>query len=415
MVAPAAMGWIYALARVWDAISDPMAGYLSDRTRSRIGRRRPWLFASVAPLAIAPLLLWSPPESLTGFSLIGWLLLAILFYETAATILIVPHFALGAELSMDHHERTGVFAYRQVAWAIGFFLCVGAMQVITHADDKREAALALAILTGATAAVLVLASAFQIREPTSNVGRGARRSFQAARDVLANRHSRLLVVILLIESLGTATLGIMAPYYMQYVIGDEGAYPLMLLFHFVPSLLVIPVGVALSRRFGKKNLWAASMSCSGLAFGATVFLGEGDLAWVLFFVMGTGIGTGIGAVVGPSVQADIVDFDEYRTGERKEGAYFAILNFVRKAASGITGALAGFALQLVGFEPNMEQSGATRLIIRLLYGGMPFLGMAIGVALFYFRFELDEEEHRRIRTELDARSSKLDPRDSSAR
>jgi GPH family glycoside/pentoside/hexuronide:cation symporter len=111
-------------------------------------------------------------------------------------------------------------------------------------------------------------------------------------------------------------------------------------------------------------------------------------------------------MVGPSVQADIVDYDELVTGERKEGMYFATLNFVRKAASAITGFLTGLALQWVGFVPNIEQTETTKLAIRSLQALFPFASFALGLALF-LRFRLGESEHARIRAQLARRARAL--------
>lgn len=404
LIAPAAMGLIFAVARIWDAISDPLAGYLSDRTQTRFGRRRPWLFASVVPFALVPVMVWSPPAFLEGPWLIVWMLVGIILYETVLTIFYVPHMALGGELSMDHHERTRVFAFRQVSWSIGFFACVGAVYLLTAAADKRTMAFLLSGAGGLAAAVFILFGAMRLREHASHMGRGGNSPYSAFADVMRNPPARMLIFVYLIESLGIATLGIMAPYLMQYVIKAESAYSLMLLFHFVPSLLVVPLGVVLARRYGKKLVWGVAMLISAFAYGANFFAGEGDVAWVMFWVMGTGIGTGIAQVVGPSLQADVIDYDEHRTGERKEGAYYALWNFVRKAAAGITGALTGLALQFTGFEPNIEQTQGTLIAISFLYAGVPALAMTVSALLFFTRFRFDEADHRRIRAELDERN-----------
>lgn len=402
-IAPAAMGIIYGLARGWDAISDPMAGYLSDRTRSGIGRRRPWLYASALPMALVPLMLWNPPAMLDGIALIMWTAVAILLYETAITIWLVPHAALGAELTMAHHERTRVFAYRHFAWTIGFLLAVGSVHLLTVSEDRRATAFMLSALAGGGAALLIAVGTAKVRERLDHVGRGGKRPFTAFADVMKNRHARLLVLVFLIENLGTASLGILAPYFMQYIMHEESAYSLLLLSHFIPMILIIPVGVWLSRRFGKKNIWFISILFSAAAYVGKFFAGPGELIYLLAVTMGTGIGTGIGSVVGPSVQADVVDCDEHETGERKEGTYFAFWNFIRKGAAGITAVLTGVLLQAAGFVPNMEQSEATLMTIRVIYTVFPAVSLTIGALVFYYRFDLTEEEHARIRAELDTR------------
>ena len=106
LIPPAAMGFIFGASRIWDAISDPVAGYLSDRTRHRSGRRRPWIFVSIFPIGAAYLMAWSPPASLTGDSLILWMGVGVFGFYSAMTIFIVPHMSLGAELTADYHDRS---------------------------------------------------------------------------------------------------------------------------------------------------------------------------------------------------------------------------------------------------------------------------------------------------------------------
>ena len=404
-IAPAAMGLIFGAARIWDAVSDPMAGFLSDRTESRLGRRRPWLYASALPLAIVPYLLWNPPTLLDGMLLIAWTTVAILLYETAITVWFVPHSALGAELSMAHHERTRVFAYRQFAWYVGFLVCVGALHLLTVSEDRRATALMISIFAGGGAGVLILFGTAKVRERLDHVGRGARNPIKAIRDVMVNRYARLLILVFLIENIGTASLGILAPYFMQYIMHEEkrllaaAALPLRAhhSHHSRRGLAVAP--------FGKKHVWFVAMLFSAGAYVGKFFAGPGELVYLLAVTMATGIGTGIGTVVGPSVQADVVDCDEFETGERKEGSYFAIWNFVRKGAAGLVAALTGILLQWAGFEPNVEQSEGTLMTIRVLYTVLPAVMLTLGALVFLFRFDLTEEEHARIRARLDAREA----------
>ena len=405
LIAPAAMGLIFGAARIWDAVSDPMAGYLSDRTESRFGRRRPWLYASVLPMAVVPYLLWNPPGLLDGMLLIAWTTVAILLYETAITVWFVPHSALGAELSMAHHERTRVFAYRQFAWYVGFLVCVGALHLLTVSEDRRGTALMISLLAGGGAGLLILFGTARVRERLEHVGRGARNPIKAIKDVLVNRYARLLILVFLIENIGTASLGILAPYFMQYIMHEESAYSLLLLSHFIPTILIIPAAVWLSRRFGKKTVWFIAMLFSAGAYVGKFFAGPGELIYLLTVTMATGIGTGIGTVVGPSVQADVVDFDEYETGERKEGSYFAIWNFIRKGAAGLVAALTGILLQWAGFEPNVEQSEGTLMTIRVLYTVLPAVMISVGALVFLLRFDLTEEAHASVRAKLDAREA----------
>jgi GPH family glycoside/pentoside/hexuronide:cation symporter len=170
----------------------------------------------------------------------------------------------------------------------------------------------------------------------------------------------------------------------------------------IPSALSVPLWIWASRRFGKKRLWIFSTVAAALGFGAMIFVGEGSVILISVLAAMLGFTSGAGAVVAPSIQADVIDYDELKTGQRKEGAYFAAWNFVYKLATGITLILTGIVLEAAGFAPNQAQTESAQTALRVLYALFP-LGCYLAGAALLTRFRLDEREHARIRLELDAR------------
>ena len=409
LIAPAAMGTIFGLSRVWDAISDPIAGYLSDRTRLRSGRRRPWIFISMFPIGLAYWMLWSPPASLSAGELTAWMAIGVFGFYSAMTIFIVPHMSLGAELTSDYHDRSRIFGIRHIGWTVGSILALAGMAALIQAEGisieaSRRTAEQLAIGVAVFTAVLVGLAALRLRERPEFQGRGAARPFAAFADVWKNRHARLLLAVTLVENLGGATIGILTLYVSEYIVGDANLAPVFILCYMVPSVASVPLWLPLSRRIGKKRLWLASQLLTGFSFGGMFFLGHGDVYLISFLAMSAGFAAGAGGTIAPSIQADVIDYDEYRTGERKEGAYFSAWNFVFKLAYGFTLMLTGYVLQLSGFEPNVEQSDQVKFALRCLYGAFPFACYVGGAALIS-RFSLDEDAYDRIRSELNARKS----------
>ena len=403
LISPGAIGAIFFVSRLWDAASDPIAGFLSDRTRSRLGRRRPWIAAAIIPICGVYVMMWSPPEALQGGSLVGWMAVGVIGFYTAMTIFIVPHTALGAELTDSYHDRTRIFGYRHVIWSLGSIIAVGGMQVLIDAKDARATAQEMSLIVSGITAGLLLITVISIRERPEFQGRGEN-PLHSFRDVLRNRHARLLLVIFLIENLGGATIAVLTFYVAKYIIMRPDLTAYFVMAYMVASICFVGMWLPLSRRFGKKRLWMTSMLLTAVSFGGMFFLSEGSIYLIGILAALGGTAAGCGAMVGPSIQADVIDYDEYMTGERKEGAYFAAWNFVYKSATGITIMSTLWVLDIVGFMPNVEQTENVRLAIRSLYSIAPLCCYLLGTILLN-RFSLDEKEHARIRRELDDRTA----------
>jgi len=402
LIGPGVMGTIFGLSRIWDAISDPVAGFLSDRSRARMGRRRAWMLASVLPLVVFTVMLWSPPQDLGATALKVWVALSLFACYTAVTMFGIPHEALGAELSQSYHARTPIFAVRHIVGMGGFLLGVGALYLMEVSQDKRATAFLIAVGGMTGSAALILFAVAWLRERPEYQGRGAQNLQHSMRDVYRNPHAKLLLAVFFIENLGSAVLMVLLPYFTHYIMDAEGMTAPILLAYALPNVLFTPAWVWLARRFGKKPLWVFSMAMLTCAFGGIFFVQEGDLVLLFALSLLAGLGGGCGAVVGPSIQADVIDWDELHTGERKEGAYFAGWNLARKLAGGAAIAITGLFLQFSGYEANAVQSEETQLVIRLLFSAFPFACHVVAIALL-LRFDLDEHEHTRIRGILDTR------------
>jgi GPH family glycoside/pentoside/hexuronide:cation symporter len=403
LIAPGVMGVVYGCSRLWDAVSDPIAGHLSDGTRSRLGRRRSWMLASVLPLVGGLYLTWCPPVGLEGSALVAWVGGGVFLFYTGTTIFTIPHDSFGAELTSDYHERTRVFAVKTAVATLGSLAAIGGLALLIRSDEPRMAAAWLVAGVSCALVLFIGIAVLRLRERPENQGRGGQDLRQSLRDVLANPHAVPLLGAFFIENLGTATLAVMAPFVLEYVFSMKEQTPVFIGVYFLPTLFGIPLWVWLSRRVGKRRLWLFAVGLLAFAFSGLAFVQQGQ-AWLMFTLATiAGVGGGCGQVVGPSIQADIIDWDELRTGERKEGAYFAVWNFMRKSAYGLAAMGSGLLLGAIGFVPNAEQSETTQLGMRVLFGLVPGLCYVLGFFALR-RLRLDEAEHTEIRRELDARA-----------
>jgi Na+/melibiose symporter-like transporter len=399
----AVMGTILLFGRgIWDAVADPIAGYLSDRTNTRLGRRRPWMLASALPLGLAFVLLWAAPRDASSTYTIVWMSIMVVAFYSSSTVLIIPHTALGAELTDSYHDRTRIFGGRHVVTTLGSFAAIAGLVALQRSTNERSTVLWLAGAAGLATALATVWTVVRMRERPEFQGRGSDHPYRAFRDVLINPHARLLLLVFGIESLGAATIGVLTPYVAQYVVKRPEIGPPAIAVYMVANIAFVPVWLPLSRRFGKKSLWLASMLLTAVSFGSMIFLYENAVLLMTVLAFAAGTAASCGAMMGPSIQADVIDWDEHSTGERKEGSYFAAWNFVFKLATGLTQALTGFVLTFSGYVPNGDQTAAVKFTILALYGLFPMACYVIG-ALLFARFRLDEAGYAEIRTELDAR------------
>jgi GPH family glycoside/pentoside/hexuronide:cation symporter len=401
LIAPAAAGALIGVGRLWDAVSDPLAGYWSDRTRTRFGRRRPWLFAGIPLMAISSVMVWSPPASLGETGTIVWLAVSLWLFYTAYTIYTVPHMSLGAELTDDFHERSRVFGAQRMAFVFGMLFAFGGIQVASNAEDERAGALMVAMVAACVATALLSTSPIFLKERPGRIGRGSDSPYGAFRDVFRNRNARVLLGAWLAEGIGGGALGVLAPFMTEYIVERSDLIGVVPAFFVIPSVLAIPVWVRLSHTYGKRTVWRMAAVGSCLFFAMTFFVGAGDLTTLCALLVGAGACFGCGGAIGQSMLADVIDWDELQSGQRKEGAYAAAWGFAIKMSVGVVIVLVGIVLQVAGFQPDVEQAASAELALRGLFAGLPVL--AFGGSLLLLRwYTLDADEHARIVTELDA-------------
>jgi GPH family glycoside/pentoside/hexuronide:cation symporter len=409
LIAPAVMGAIFSASRLINAISDPLIGHISDRTRSRFGRRRFWMLASVLPTAALFYMIFVQPAGMSGGALTAWMTVAIIGYYIAINFCFIPHLSLGAELSNDAHQRNRLFGFRYAGYTFGSVLALFSLQIFLTAEQRGPAAVqsvvgGVAIVTGLGFAALVAFASMSLKEKAEYAGTVQTSFFSAFAHVWRNPHARLLLIVTFIENVGFAAITVLTLYVTEYVVERPLLSVILILTYMAPGAIFAPLWSRVARRVGKVRLWMYSMIATGLAFGGLfpILYFGGSLQLPGFFVMLfiAGLAAGCGGSVGPSVQSDVIDYDELLTGERKEGTYFAAWDFVFKSAYGVMLLLTGFILQATGFVPNAAQPPAAELAMILLYSIFPLICYLIGAWIFS-KFSLDEKAHAEILRDMD--------------
>lgn len=384
LLAPGLVGLILAVGRVWDAISDPLAGYGSDRTRGRFGRRRPWLAAAAPVAALSFIALWSPPAGVAASAgaLTLWTALALFVVTTGFTAWSVPHQAWAVELSSSEQARTRLFGVRFAVALVGAALSFGGMQFVGNADDPRAAAAALSWALGAAMVLLLLVPPLALRERVGGQTAALAPPYRAYADVLASPRLRRLLAVWFFAQMGMSAQGIVAPYMARYVFARPELMGVLPALFIGPLVVSIPVWVWAAGRFGPRRVWLVAMALGVGAYAVLTAVPVAHLGITAVLLAVCGFATGATGPIGPSLFATLVDEDAERSGERREGVIFAAKESVEKASSAMVALMIGFALQLAAFEPNVEQSAAVQLVIRACLGLLPSAALLLALLIF---------------------------------
>lgn len=399
-VAPYLVGLTMTIAKAWDAVADPLMGQITDNTRSRWGRRRPYLLFGAFPYAVFFILLWAPWD--TGnewYNFIRLMVLFILFF-TSSTVLSIPYNALLPELALDPHERTKLSGYRQyfsvLGWVSGSALVLPLVGAL--AEGSRGFFL-MSLIFGAIACAVFIITFFGIRE-REDFSRGE--SFpilKSFRLTLRNRPFWILIAVYSFTSLGYMILTSVLIYYAKYWLGNAELFTPMMATVMGFILISVPFWVFLSGKIGKKESFLAGIAVLVAACFLLMVYPRGAGTWFYFIMAVAGIGTGAYFLFPYAIMPEIVDLDELETGTRREGAYFGIYFFIFKLSIALAPLIVGVVLDLFGYKPDTELSENALLGIRSLVGILPLALFLVGMA-FLFKFPLSKKRYEETSAEL---------------
>jgi len=390
-----AVGAILLFARLADVAFDPLAGVLSDRFRTRFGRRKPFLLLATPIVMLALHQLFVPPAGAGAGHLLGWTLLLYLGY-TLATL---PYWAWGAELSSDYDERSRIVGAREAAVVLG---TVVAAALPTLIGESRGAALeAVAWLVVATLPLAVGLALWGAPEPA--VAPPQPLAFaRAARLIWRNGPFRRLLIAYLLNSAANGLTATLFLLFVEHVLGIPARAPTLLLVYFLCGVASVPIWVWLSGRFGKHRSWAAGMALCSLFFLAVPFLGQGDFLPFLAVCVATGFCLGADLALPGSMQADVVDLDRARGGGERAGLFFALWAMATKLALALAVGIAFPLLDLFGFDPA---SGGGTWALAALYAAAPLV-IKLCAILPIWRFPIDAKRQARLRAAIARRDAR---------
>lgn len=394
---PATGGWIFAAALVWDAITDPVMGYIASRTRTRWGRYRPYLLWGAVPLAASWMLIFVP-TGFSGSALTLYALATHMLFRTLYTVVSMPYLSLSAVMTPSSDERGVLASFRMIAATGGGLLIAFFSLKLVNAfggGDQMAGFLMVAILFGAIATLLHWLAFATTREQI-DAGEEAKPSASEMFAMLrSNRAFWLVAGCMLMGAMASTFFGKAIPYFFKYAVGREDLIGPALATVTGSAMLSIPMWTAVMRQRSKRLV-----SLSGTVLGI--------IAYALFFVIPTaatsgliaalvlaGFGAGAGYLTFWAMMPDCVEYGEWRSGVRAEGMIFGFVSFIQKAALGLGVGLLGEVLARIGYVANQPQTPDTLTNLRLMMLIAPITFGALAATSISF-YPIDRALHARL-------------------
>jgi GPH family glycoside/pentoside/hexuronide:cation symporter len=407
---------------LWDAVNDPIVGTISDRVRSRWGRRRPFLLLFSIPFGLSFVALWWAPPFQNQYLLATTVCLTFMLSDTLQTLVSIPFYSLTPEITPDYDERTSLSGYRM------FFNLLASLATAVAAPAIVDAALAggatqqqgyfiVSALFGGLAVIpfFIIFAVVRERGNSADAAEPEIPFLQTLQTAWENVPFRFAAAVYMLNWITFDLIGLAFPFFLAYWVADgnllqkalglpieSAAFACLL----VTSVIVLPLWVWLARKLGKQRAYILGMSFWAVVQLLIYSIQPGQITYVLVLAVMAGISVSTAHVLPDAIFPDVIEWDELRTGRRREGIYYGVKNFVRK----LTGALAIFiALQTLGWfgyqtpppgATQFNQPAATLQAIRFLIGPLGALLLFGAIAMAWF-YPLTRERHARVRAMLD--------------
>lgn len=399
---PARAALVLLVGGIWDAVNDPVIGVLTDRVRTRWGRRRPFFLFVTLPLAASfSMMWWVPPVGDLEKTL--WYVVAYVLFDTCFTLMTVPYGALTAELTEDYDERTELTGWRMGTSMLGGLVAAFFVPVIVGAFALPARGY---LVAGAGFALLAcgpyLMLFFTTKERYASAPRPRTGIFEDLFATLRNRQFRYAAGIYLLAWVTVNLVASLLQYYVTYWLRIPGQLEYVLVVVQGAALACVPLVVWLSAKLGKRGAYALAAGVWGAVMLGLAFLPPTllPLAYALAALAGLGVA---GAHVVPwSMVPDVIEVDEAATGARREGAFYGMVVLIQKSGSAFTLALVQLALSWTGYTAGQDQPPSALLAIRLLIGVAPVVLLGLSMLLAW-RSPLGKGEHEEVRRTLATR------------
>ena len=428
-VSPWLVGLALTLIRVFDAIVDPVIGWVSDNLRTRHGRRRPFiLIAGILSGLLLPIMFWVSPDwvniKFLGVSVVFWYMLGSnMIYIPIISAFTVPYYSLSNEMTPDYEERTSIMAYRSMAQKVselGNFYALRFTNLawfLIPGTGQKNTLLGLKVyssILGLVMAVFAVIIFFKVKERyyekvvvkvTEKIS-----ILSSYGETLRCKPFRQMVIVGAAFIIGTSMVGSLGYYATVFyvaagdkIVGDNWQFFMGIAF-MLGGVIGVPLLATLAHHIGKRHAVVVACCIGILGYGGSWFLYTPKIIWLQTIASGLmGMAAASLWMLHSSIGADIIDYDELNTKERREGSFTACASYILKLGNSLGYFFSGLILSWVGFTWKLKvQTPETIFGIRASLAFLPIAGMIIAI-IFVLRMPLTKQRSAEIRRELEER------------
>ncbi|MEE4348646.1 MAG: MFS transporter [Pacificimonas sp.] len=393
------VGTALLITRLFDVVTDPMIGIISDRWRPAIGRRKVWLILGTVTLMGGVWMLFRPPLDATFL----YLVIAVSLLYFGITTLRLPYYAWSAELSPDYNLRT------RISSTIQFFLIIGILLSALIPAWVTEQAGATSVDVMATTGLVIVALLppiaalifFTVPEPPAPVRKASLSPLALAKVVISNGPFVRIVTVILIISTGEAVRQSLTVFFARDLVGVENV-PVLYFYYFIAGLVCVPLWAWLAKRMEKHRAFALALVLVAITNFAMLFVGPGDNAVFVAIFVAKGACYGALLLLPNAMIADAADIDTAKSSDRQQGLFYSAESMVQKFGVAIGAGVPLIVLGWVGYDASGETAAEPLLALQLIYGLAPGV-LVLGGAAIIWGYSLTAERHSALRAEIEAK------------
>ncbi|MBD3193243.1 MAG: MFS transporter [Candidatus Heimdallarchaeota archaeon] len=410
--APFLVSIVLIIYGLWNAVNDPLLGWLSDRTRTRLGKRFPYILSGFIPLSLSFIAVWLPPDSWIGKDTILFIYMICTFFlfDSFYTLVILNWTALFPEKYQKIKQRNYISAARQVFSVIGI---VGAFIIppiiIGEYGNLSRYRIVGYILGGITFLNLGL-GLFACRDSTTRATEAENYSLKTIKDLFSNRSFLAYLFSNMCLNLGFVSLMGALPFYNQWILEKKASFETILNAASIgTALLVLFIWAYIANKIGAKHVFTLGSLIATLSFLSLFFFDKNNANIIFIPLVFVGIGIGGLLMIVDILLANIIDEDLLNHGFHREGLFFGGNGFAIRIAIAIQGVIFGFVTNITGFDPDLTtQSSKALLGIKILFIIIPIISLVLGSLILFLFYDLDKEKVALIKSKLQAKKQTIE-------